>query len=245
VIDFTITTKEKPKIAAAFYKRVCSILDTEKIPYDNKVIVSVPTSTASFSIWIYYTALNSMDVWSGYNARCWAKYQIGGEERLYYGKHANGVVYRALYGSTDEGTTTINGTAITMREITKKIDFGNALQRKEGHIFEIKGDAFGSYNVLCYAQFDDGGWESIGTFVPLGNYVDFGESGTDTVDFEILGYILLYDVKEVKDKFHIRSYGKFNYVQFKYVMSTAITSSDPLVITETNAVALLDPYMEE
>lgn len=43
VIDFTITTKEKPKIAAAFYKRVCSILDTEKIPYDNKVIVEVIT----------------------------------------------------------------------------------------------------------------------------------------------------------------------------------------------------------
>jgi len=43
VIDFTITSKEKPRIAAAFYKRVCNILDTEKITYESKVVVEVIT----------------------------------------------------------------------------------------------------------------------------------------------------------------------------------------------------------
>jgi DNA polymerase III delta prime subunit len=41
VIDFTISSKEKPKIAAEFFKRVCFILDTEKIPYEPKVLVEV------------------------------------------------------------------------------------------------------------------------------------------------------------------------------------------------------------
>lgn len=41
VIDFTITSKEKPKIAAAFFKRICGILDKEKISYESKVLVEV------------------------------------------------------------------------------------------------------------------------------------------------------------------------------------------------------------
>jgi hypothetical protein len=205
------------------------------VEFDNKIICSVPTGVSSYMTWVYYPSLQSMTVWNGYNARCWAKYQVSGEERLYYGKQGNGVVYRALYGSTDEGTTITNGTAITLREITKKIDFGNILQKKEGHTFEIKGDSVGDYDVTCYVQFDDGPWQTLGVFNPIGN----------SITFPVTFPVTMYDTSEVREKFHLRRFGKFNYCQFKYEMTAAYTDSSPLTITETNALAIADPYMEE
>ena len=43
VIEFKITKEDKPKIAACFYKRVCNILKTENVEYDDKVIAEVIT----------------------------------------------------------------------------------------------------------------------------------------------------------------------------------------------------------
>lgn len=41
VIDFTLKNEEKTKMASAFFKRIESILDSEKVEYDAKVIVEV------------------------------------------------------------------------------------------------------------------------------------------------------------------------------------------------------------
>ena len=41
VIEFKIPNADKPAIAANFYKRVCSILEQESIPFDQKVIVKI------------------------------------------------------------------------------------------------------------------------------------------------------------------------------------------------------------
>ena len=41
VVEFGIGGKQKPAIAAAFYKRIQQILDTEGIKYDNKVLVEL------------------------------------------------------------------------------------------------------------------------------------------------------------------------------------------------------------
>ena len=41
VIEFSIGGKQKPVIAAAFFKRIQEILDTEGIEYDNKVLVEL------------------------------------------------------------------------------------------------------------------------------------------------------------------------------------------------------------
>lgn len=43
VIEFKITNSDKPKIASCFYKRVCTILKTENIEFDEKVIAEVIT----------------------------------------------------------------------------------------------------------------------------------------------------------------------------------------------------------
>lgn len=41
VIDFTLKNEEKTKMASAFFKRIESILDSEKVEYDAKVVVEV------------------------------------------------------------------------------------------------------------------------------------------------------------------------------------------------------------
>lgn len=41
VIEFKIDKKDKPKIAAEMFKRVCGILNTEEIQYDKKVVAEV------------------------------------------------------------------------------------------------------------------------------------------------------------------------------------------------------------
>src|SRR6056300_114310 len=41
VIDFKISNKDKPKIAAQFFKRVCSILDNENVEYDQKAVAEL------------------------------------------------------------------------------------------------------------------------------------------------------------------------------------------------------------
>ena len=37
-VDFTYTKADAPKLAGAFFKRVCNILDEEQVPYDKKVV---------------------------------------------------------------------------------------------------------------------------------------------------------------------------------------------------------------
>jgi DNA polymerase III delta prime subunit len=41
VIEFKIPNADKPAIASSFFKRVCSILEQESIPFDQKVIVKI------------------------------------------------------------------------------------------------------------------------------------------------------------------------------------------------------------
>jgi DNA polymerase III delta prime subunit len=41
VINFNITSSDKPKLATQFFKRVCSILDTEGVPYNQKAIAEL------------------------------------------------------------------------------------------------------------------------------------------------------------------------------------------------------------
>jgi len=41
VVEFSIPGKSKPTIAGSFFKRVCSILDTESVTYDQKVIAEL------------------------------------------------------------------------------------------------------------------------------------------------------------------------------------------------------------
>lgn len=41
VVDFNIRTKDKPKLASQFFKRVCGILDIENVEYDQKAVAEM------------------------------------------------------------------------------------------------------------------------------------------------------------------------------------------------------------
>jgi len=41
VIDFTLKSDEKPKMASMFFRRICEILDVEDIEYDKSIIVKI------------------------------------------------------------------------------------------------------------------------------------------------------------------------------------------------------------
>jgi DNA polymerase III delta prime subunit len=41
VFDFSISGKDKPKIAARFFKRICEVLDSEGVQYEEKVLVEL------------------------------------------------------------------------------------------------------------------------------------------------------------------------------------------------------------
>jgi hypothetical protein len=72
--------------------------------FDNKIIIAVPTGANTFDTWIYYLPLQSFTVIQGWYPRCFAKYKVNGEERLYYGRHVKKKVYRAFNGQRDELT---------------------------------------------------------------------------------------------------------------------------------------------
>ena len=40
-VDLTYTKADAPKLAGAFFKRVCNILDEEQVPYDKKVVAEI------------------------------------------------------------------------------------------------------------------------------------------------------------------------------------------------------------
>ena len=43
VVEFKITKEDKPKIAACFFKRVCNVLKSENVEYEEKVVAEVVT----------------------------------------------------------------------------------------------------------------------------------------------------------------------------------------------------------
>lgn len=73
--------------------------------FDNKIVISVPTGANTFDTWIYYLPTQSFTVITGWYPRCWARYKVSGEDRLYYGRHIKRKCYRAFSGQRDEATT--------------------------------------------------------------------------------------------------------------------------------------------
>lgn len=211
------------------------INELSMVHYDNKVICSIPTGDTDFMIWCYYTALGSCVRWGGeINARCFTKHLISGQEFLFYGHYSNSDIYRFLYGFTDEGTTTTNGTAITMRETSRKEDMGMPMVMKDGGELEIRATKVGNYNLTAYAQFDDGGYNTLGT-------INLEVTG---VTFPTTFPVSFVDAGVARKRFHLRRFGKWRHMQYKIDITTA-TSSDDIEIIETNITGYVDEYTEE
>jgi hypothetical protein len=186
--------------------------------FDSKVFIAVPTGVSTFDTWIYYPASNAFTVMTGVNPKCWAKYKVSSEERLYYGKTGDGKVYRAWTGYNDEGTTVANGTAISYEE-SKSHDGGFPMIKKTGGELTIRAEASGSLNLGIYANFDNGGWNLLGTLNLGGNLLTF--PGTFPMVF-------LSPTKAYK-KFHLDRYGSFYNVQIK-ITHNAQKSNDITIL---------------
>lgn len=202
--------------------------------FDNKIFITVPTSGTTFETWIYYPATNSFATMTGINPTCYAKYVVDGEERLYYGKYGDGSVYRGWYGYTDEGTTTTNGTAISMTVDSRMENLGSPLQKKIGGEIEVRAKATGDYDINVYAQFDAGGWNSLGVANLSGNLVTFPT--TFPVDFT--------DISVISQKFHIDSYGEWRNAQIR-MTHTDTNDDNEISIIEHSIIATPIEYQSQ
>ena len=202
--------------------------------FDNKLFIAVPTGATTFDTWVFYPALNAFTIIQGWSPACWAKYKVNGQEFLYYGKLGNGVVYRAWYGYTDEGTTTTNGTAINYQEEGRKEDFGQPLVKKVSGELKVKAKATGNYNLSIYASFDEGAYNYLGSLNLLGNLLSFPITFPVTFQPASIAY----------KKYPLDSYGEWYLLQTK-IQHNATNADDDITILERSATTYPTEYISE
>lgn len=202
--------------------------------FDSKVFIAVPTGASTFDTWIYFPATNAFTVMTGVAPRCWARYKVSGEERLYYGKHGDGKVFRAWYGYNDEGTTTTNGTAISYQEESVAGDCGQPMLRKQGGELTIRAEALGNIDLSIWVNFDNEGWNLLGVLnLSGGGFLTF--PGTFPMIFTPA-------IKAFK-KYHIDRYGPWYTIQIK-ITHNAQKSND-VAILERQLLTYLTEYIHE
>ena len=203
--------------------------------FDNKIFITIPTSATTYDVWIYYPAQDSFVTLEGWYPTCWATYKVGGEERLYYGKVSQGKVYRGLYGYTDEGTTTTNGTAVTMTIDGREENLGQPMVYKVGGELEIEAEVAGSGDTLTInVALDGGSFQSLGT-------VSLTSSAAPTLPIALP--FSLSDSYVVRDKFHLESVGRFRTIQVEIINSDANT--DPIKLYGYNITSFQEAYESE
>jgi hypothetical protein len=203
--------------------------------FDNKVFIAVPTSSTTFDTWVYYPASNSFFIVTGWSPNCWAKFKVDGQERLYYGKLGNGVAYRAWYGYTDEGTTTTDGTAISMNVEGREEDCGQPLVYKNGGELEITAESSGSGNSFkVYVAVDGGAFQELGD-------IDLSSDSAPTLPIELP--FSLSDSYLIREKFHLDSLGAWRTLQIKITNSDV--TSDPIIWYGYNIMTFQESYYNE
>jgi len=202
--------------------------------FDNKYLISLPTKENGVDvdhnnqIWCYFPASQSWSVFTGLTIAAFAKLTIDGEERLYGVDSTDGKVYRVLYGYDD------NSVAINYQEEGRKEDLGQPFVKKVGGEVQVKAKAAGNYNLTISAQFDDGGWQSLGTINLTGN----------TIVFPTTFPVAFKTPSICTEKFHIDSYGEWYRCQLKIQHNDTNGSSD-ITIYERNIVSYPVEYINE
>jgi len=202
--------------------------------FDNKIFIGVPTGASTFDTWVYYPATKSFMIITGWEPRNWVKYKVGGEERLYYGQHADGKVYRAWYGYTDEGSTITDGTAINYQEEGRKEDCGQPLVKKSGGIVRIKALSSGDYTLTISASIDDGAYETLGSIALQGN------SPTLPVNLPFD----LASANVITEEFHLDNLGEWNQIRLK-IQHNAVNGSDDITVLERSIITYALTYQDE
>lgn len=200
--------------------------------FNNKYIISVPVNGSSTNneVWVYTPASNGWSVFQGWNIACWAKFKVDGELRLYAGEATNsGIVYRAFSGATD------NGSSFTFRITGRNEDLDNPYIRKVGGEIKVVAEPTGDYDLIVRASFDNGGFETLGTFNLSGNLITFPV--TFPVNFGLSG--------EAFGKFHIDEYGPWYRCQLQIENAQTLDSERDLVVREYTIASHLEEYISE
>ena len=202
--------------------------------FDNKLFISVPTGASTYDTWVYYPAMNAFMTIDGWSPRCWAKYKVSGEENLYYGKQGDGTVYQAWNGYTDEGTTTSNGTTVTMTEVAREEDFGQPLTYKNGGVLELEANAAGNYDIDVYAAINGGSFTLLGSLTL---------SGSSAPVLPIALPFTLSDTLVLRENFHLEELGRFRTLQIKLINEDAAT--DDIIVYNYNITTFGEEYEDE
>jgi hypothetical protein len=200
--------------------------------WDNKYFISLPTlgSTTNNQVWVYYPSQQAWSIVKGWNVACWATFKVGGQERLYAGEAtANGLVYRAWSGASD------NGVAIELSEISRAFDMGQPIKKKVGGELKVVAKPSGNYNVSVYGSFDNGGYNLLGTM----------NVGSNLVTFNTTFPVLFYPDARVYKKFHLDPYGSWYAFTSKIYHNAVTTNADDITIYETSLTSHLEEYLAE
>jgi hypothetical protein len=211
-------------ISWAYISKACAVY------FDNKYMLALPVSEATYnnSVWVYYPATNAWVVYTGWNVGAWAKLKIDGEERLYCIDSANGKVYRALFGYSD------NTTAINYQEEGREENCGFPFNKKSGGELIIKAIGVGDYDVSVYVSVDSQDYQLLGTINLSGNAPTLAVSLPFT----------LVNPNIVEKKFHLDSLGPWVTLQIK-LQHNATNGSDDITMLERNIVTYKLEYENE
>jgi len=197
--------------------------------YDNRIFISVPTSATTYDTWVYFLPTRSFMVIKDWKPRCWGKFLVSNQERLYLGEDGDGNVYQALSGYTD------NATAITATFESKEEDFGQPLIYKSGGEIEIETlAAGGETSISVYVALDGESYQSVGA-------ISLASEDAPTLPVDLP--FTLSDSFMIRGKFHLESLGRFRTMQVKLVNSDSNTAD--ITVYGYSIVTFAEEYENE
>ena len=137
------------------------------IYFDNKYFLAFPSGSSTYNDTVAVLDFSSSSpenefwdwsIWSGMNVACWAIFESSGVKNLYYGEaSANGLVYKALTGTSD------NGAAISFEELGRAEDFDLPELNKAFKWVEVVFEQTDDTLVTVKAAVDGAGLTMLGT----------------------------------------------------------------------------------
>lgn len=209
----------------AYISKACAVY------FDNMYLLAVPTGTSTYNnkVWVYFPASNSWSVYSGINVGAFAKVAFDGEEKLYYIDSNDGSVYQLFADTYTDNTAVIEYT-----EIGRKEDLGQPLVKKCGGEVCIKLVSTGDIDATVYAQFDDGGYQTLGSINATGNYLTFP-----------LTFPVVFAPPTISfAKFHLDGYDEWYQIQLK-IQNNVTGEDQDLQVLERSIVAYPVEYINE